>query len=449
MNSKLATIPAVTPEPSVEEKGKGRRLVSLPFMILRAVSTAGVTLAALIQIFVFARTMMPEQFSIFILVGAFGYALWIVDFGIVKYLFVRLRAAHLNSNPEPMLVKQATLVVLFYTALVLIGAVLCFALLEALQAISPLNAFQYTLFFIFTALNLVWYALRNISFAVDDYIYFEWIEAVRRFASIGFMLAMLVDLPLLAFLLAVNALWILVLAVSVTRLLREKALTADVSGAAGSLWSFYRDNRRDLLRSGTSATADFYIEHLPYLVVPLAFGLGAPTVILDTIFKFYRGANLFFHAACEIVLPTQTHAYAERDRRTLIRSSLLAFSLCLAPTLVVTGILAVAAEPLFKLLLGPAATMPPAAVWVIIALLFGNLLQTVSSSLLIHTGFFQASARVMLLTAICATVVGAVSLLTAHTIVHFMAVYAGVYIAGALLHTVLAIRGPVRATRVG
>ena len=311
MNSKLATIPAVTPEPSVEEKGKGRRLVSLPFMILRAVSTAGVTLAALIQIFVFARTMTPEQFSIFILVGAFGYALWIVDFGIVKYLFVRLRAAHLNSNPEPMLVKQATLVVLFYTALVLIGAVLCFALLEALQAISPLNAFQYTLFFIFTALNLVWYALRNISFAVDDYIYFEWIEAVRRFASIGFMLAMLVDLPLLAFLLAV------------------------------------------------------------------------------------------------------------------------------------------AAEPLFKLLLGPAATMPSAAVWVIIALLFGNLLQTVSSSLLIHTGFFQASARVMLLTAICATVVGAVSLLTAHTIVHFMAVYAGVYIAGALLHTVLAIRGPVRATRAG
>ena len=134
MNSKLATIPAVTPEPSVEEKGKGRRLVSLPFMILRAVSTAGVTLAALIQIFVFARTMTPEQFSIFILVGAFGYALWIVDFGIVKYLFVRLRAAHLNSNPEPMLVKQATLVVLFYTALVLSGAVLCFALRDAVPA---------------------------------------------------------------------------------------------------------------------------------------------------------------------------------------------------------------------------------------------------------------------------------------------------------------------------
>jgi O-antigen/teichoic acid export membrane protein len=447
MNSKLATIPGVTPEPDVEPKGKGRRLVSLPFMVLRGVSTAGVTLAALIQIFVFARTMTPEQFSIFILVGAFGYALWLADFGIVKYLFVRLRAAHLSKKPEPELVKQATLVVLFYASLVVVGAVICFVLLEALNSISALHAFKYSLFFTFTALNLVWYALRNISFAVDDYVYFECIEAVRRFTSIALMLSMLVGLPLLAFLLLVNALWLIVLAVAVTRLLREKALSTDLSGGFSSLVSFYRDNRKDLMRSGTSATADFYIEHLPYLVVPLDFGLGAPTVILDTIFKFYRGANLFFHAACEIVLPTQTHAFAERDRRTMIRSTALAFTMCLIPTLFVTGVLIVASEPLFKLLLGPAATMPPAAVWVIIALLFGNMLQTVSSSLLIHTGYFQASARVMLITAVCATIVGAANLLMEHTIVSFMAAYATVYIGGAVLHTVIAIRGPMRAMR--
>jgi len=446
MSSKLATIPAVTPEPVSGQGAPPRRLVSLPFMLLRGMSTAGVTIAAMIQIYVFARIMSAEQFSIFILVGAFGYSLWLVDFGIVKYLFVRLREAHIGGVKNLDLVKQSTLIVIFYGCLTLIGALLCFTVLESLQPISVLQATKYTLFFIFTALNLVWFALRNISFAIDDYVYFECIEAVRRFASIGLMLAMLAGFPLLAFLITVNLLWAIVLAVSVMRLMRENAFTTELSGALASLWSFYRDNRRDLVRSGTSATSDFYIEHLPYLVVPLTFGLGAPTVILDTIFKFFRGANLYYHAACEIVLPSQTRAFAARDFMTLIKSTLLALGLCLAPTLVVSGLLLVVAEPFFKLLLGPAATMPATAVWVIIALMFGNLTLTVSNSLLIHTGYFQISARLMLLTAIGATIVAAITLLGSPTIVSFMATYAAVYVCGALLHTLFAIRGPIRLT---
>jgi O-antigen/teichoic acid export membrane protein len=270
---------------------------------------------------------------------------------------------------------------------------------------------------------------------------------VRRFTSIALMLSMLLGFPLLAFLITVNLLWAVILTVSVMRLLREGALTTELSGAFSSLWGFYRDNRRDLLRSGTSATSDFYIEHLPYLVVPFTFALGAPTVILDTIFKFFRGANLFYNAACEIVLPSQTRAFAARDSKTLIRSTVIAYAICLVPTLAVAAVLLVAAEPFFKILLGPAATMPANAVWVIIALLFGNLALTVSNSLLIHTGFFQVSARLMLLTAIGATVVAGVTLLREPSIVSFMATYAAVYICAALMHTLLAIRGPIHVAR--
>jgi O-antigen/teichoic acid export membrane protein len=444
MSSKLASFPAVTPEPVAGAEVRPERMISIPFMLLRGVSTAGVTIAAMIQIYVFARIMSAEQFSIFILVGAFGYSLWLVDFGIVKYLFVQLRAAHLNGVKTLHLVKQSTLIVIFYGCLILIGAILCFVFLESFSPISVLQAVKYSLFFTFTALNLVWYALRNISFAVDDYVYFECIEAVRRFTSIALMLAMLAGFPLLAFLITVNLLWAIILVISVTRLMREDALTTELSGAFASLWAFYRDNRRDLLRSGTSATSDYYIEHLPYLVVPFTFGLGAPTVILDTIFKFFRGANLFYHAACEIVLPSQTRAFAARDPKTLIRSTVIAFAICLIPTLAVAGLLLVAAEPFFKILLGPAATMPASAVWVIIALLFGNLALTVSNSLLIHTGFFLISARLMLLSAIGVTLVAGVTLLRTPTIVGFMATYAAVYICAALLHTLLAIRGPIR-----
>jgi hypothetical protein len=444
MSSKIASIPAVAPDPLADASVRPARLISLPFMFLRGLSTVGVTVAAMIQIYVFARIMSAEQFSIFILVGAFGYSLWLVDFGIVKYLFVQLRAAHLKGVKTLPLVKQSTLIVIFHGCLTLLGAVLCFVVLESLSPISVLQATKYTLFFTFTALNLVWYALRNISFAVDDYVYFECIEAVRRFTSIGLMLAMLVGFPLLAFLITVNLLWAIILLVSVIRLLREGALTTELSGAFTSLWAFYCDNRRDLIRSGTSATSDFYIEHLPYLVVPLTFGLGAPTVILDTIFKFFRGANLFYHAACEIVLPSQTRAFAARDSATLIRSTALAFALCLIPTLAVAGFLLLAAEPFFKILLGPAATMPLSAVWVIIVLLFGNMALTVSNSLLIHTGFFQISARLMLLTAFGVTLVAGVTLLRSPTIVSFMATYAAVYFCAALMHTLLAIRGPIR-----
>ena len=441
------TVATTTPVPG--QNTGSRQLISLPFMLLRGVSTAGVMIAAMIQIYVFARITSPEKFSIFILVGTAGYTLWLADFGVVKYLFVRLRASRLSGVRDPDLVKQSTLIVVFYACLVLAGAALCFAVLAGVAAVGVADAGYYALFFTFTALNLVWFALRNISIAVDDYIYFECIEAIRRFASIGLMLAMLAGFPLLAFLVAVNLLWLAVLAISMTRLRRKNALTSELGGSLRSLWSFYRDNRRDLVRSGTSSTSDYYIEHLPYLVVPLTFGLGAPTVILDAIFKFFRGANLFYSAVCELVLPRQTSAFAERDAPTLIRATLLAFILGLGPTLAVCGLLIVAAEPFFRILLGPAAVMPPEAAWIIVVLLIGNLVVTVSHSLLIHTGFFQITARLMFLIAVGVTAVGAVSLLGSPTIVSFMAAYAAVYICGALLLTLLAVSGPIRIARQG
>ena len=49
-------------------------------------------------------------------------------------------------------------------------------------------------------------------------------------------------------------------------------------------------------------------------------------------------------------------------------------------------LLVFAAEPMFAILLGPAATMPPAVSWILIILLVANLVQTVSNFCLVHTG---------------------------------------------------------------
>ena len=46
---------------------------------------------------------------------------------------------------------------------------------------SWLQSFQFALFFLFTAVNLAWFALRNVAIAVDEYVYFEGLEVARRF----------------------------------------------------------------------------------------------------------------------------------------------------------------------------------------------------------------------------------------------------------------------------
>jgi hypothetical protein len=424
-----------------------RRLISIPFLFLRGASTAGLMAAALIQIYVFARVMNAEQFSIFILVGAVGYSLWLCDLGAVKILFVRLRAAHLSGDTDPLLGRQAIAIVLLYTLLAIAGAIACFFILGLIRTISTHEATQFALFFLFTALNLAWYALRNISIAIDDYVYFECIEALRRFASIGVMLAMLAGLPILSFLIVVNLLWGLCFCVAIARLRTRIELRADLRDTLQILRRFYGDNRADLIRSGTSSTSDFYIESMPYLVVPIMFGLGAPTVILDTVFKFVRGANLYYHAICELVVPRQTSALAERDASTLIRATLLAVVLTTLPTLLVSAALIFAAETFFRLLLGPVATMPAEVVWVILALLFATQAQVLAHSLLIHSGFFREAARVMAFTAIAVTFVPAIELIGNASIVGFLGLYAIAFACGAALQVLLAIRGPIRAAR--
>jgi O-antigen/teichoic acid export membrane protein len=422
-------------------------LISLPFLLLRGFSTTAIVVTALIQIYVFARVMSPQTFSIFILVGAVGYSLWLCDLGAVKFLFVRLRSLHLSGRRDQTLVAQCTAVVTLYALLSIAGTIVCFIGLAALPAISAADALTFALFFLFTALNLTWYALRNLSIAIDDFVFFESIEAVRRTASIGVMVLMLAGLSVAAFVVVVNLLWALALAIAVARLVRKNVVTADWRGSLRSLWPFYLDNRRDLVRTATSNTSDFYIENLPYLVVPVLFGLGAPTVILDAVFKFVRGANLCYHAIGDLVLPRQTAALAQRDSVALIRATLLALLLAFVPTAIIAAALLVAAEPFFKLLLGPAATMPAEAVWVIIVLLFSTMIQVLFHSLLLHSGFFREAARAMGFTAAAITLIPAISLVQAPTIASFLGWYAAAFALGALLQIVLAIRGPVRAAR--
>ena len=419
-------------------------LVSLRYFLLRS-STAGAALiGGLVQTFVFARVLTPEDFSIYILIGTFGVSLWLFDLGAAKILFVRQRERHLAQRTDAAVPAQSSAVVLLYALIVLAGTMLCFAVMASRPSVTPWQATEFALFFNFAALNLMWFPLRNVSNAVDEFIAFETLEAVRRVGHIAVMLALLVGLPLPAFLLLANLVWFAVLAACITRLVRRGALAPRLRGFWRDLTAFWRSNRSEILRSGNYAAGELTIYNFPYLIVPIAFGLGAPTIILDTVFKIFRGATLIYAAGLDPLIPRQTRAFAERDAPTLKKATLTATILCAIPTLALCAVLLFAGDKLFALLLGHAATVPPEMTPILVVLLLANLAQNVASCLLQHTGFFREIARVATFLVIAMAAMTAIVFLAGLDIVGFIGGYAAVYVAGAALYVADVVRGPFR-----
>jgi O-antigen/teichoic acid export membrane protein len=423
-------------------------LLSLRYFLLRSSTAGAAMVSGLVQTFVFAHELTPKHFAIFILIGTFGASLWLFDLGAAKILFVRQRARHLAQGSDGTVPAQSSAVVLLYTVVVLAGTLLCFAVMALRPSVTPWQAVEFALFFSFAALNLVWFPLRNVSNAVDDFIRFETLEAVRRIGHIAMMLALLIGLPLAAFLLLANLLWFALLAACITRLVAKSALAPRLRGFWPTLTAFWRDNRRELLRSGNYAVGELTIYNFPYLVVPIAFGLGAPTIILDTLFKIFRGATLIYAAGLDPLLPRQTRAFAERDATTLKKATLTAAILCAIPTLALCALLLMAGDRLFALLLGHAATIPPQATLILVVLLLANLAQNVASNLLLHTGFFREIARVASFLVVAMAAMTGIVLATGVDIVGFIGGYAAVYVAGAGLYIAYVARGPFRIAAV-
>src|SRR5579864_3459332 len=90
----------------VERPARPARLISIPFLLLRISTAGGAFAMGLVQTLVFARVLTPDRFSLFILVGAIGYSLWLCDLGLAKILFVQLRSAHLAGKTDARAARQ-------------------------------------------------------------------------------------------------------------------------------------------------------------------------------------------------------------------------------------------------------------------------------------------------------------------------------------------------------
>jgi O-antigen/teichoic acid export membrane protein len=309
---------------------------------------------------------------------------------------------------------------------------------------SAWGAAEFALFFFFSAFNLAWFVLRNVSVAVDEYIYFESLEAARRLGYMALLFAMLIGLPFAAFVILINLGWLLLMGLAARRLVRLGALTPHLAGLGKRLRAFFRENWKSSLRTGTHAAGEIYIHNVLYLIVPLAAGLGAPTIIADTALKILLGTLNLCSAACDLLVPRQTAAYAAHNSRLLTRATLTAFALCTVPALLVSALLLVDGNGLFALLLGRSASMPATVTPILLVLLATAAVKSAPNFLLQHTGYFRNIARLSIFNTALMTAAVVAGYLLQVDVVGFLTLYAATFVVVAVLYVTLAVRGPLR-----
>jgi hypothetical protein len=432
-------------EDAAPQAAPRQRLISLPYLLLRFSTAGGAFAMGFVQTLVFARILTPEEFSAFIVVAAIGHSLWLTELGLPNILFINLRGPFLAGTGDAKAAREATAVVLFYTALAVAAALVCFAIGAARASSTLPGAYELAFFLLYNTLNLAWGALRSISIAVDLYLFYERLELFRRVINIATMLALLVGLPLSVFLIGSNILWAILFAAACAKLIQRGALSPQLRNAGSDLALFFRSNRKAVVRSSTGALSNIFITTFPYYVVPIWFGLGTAPIILELTFKIYRGSCGIFAAICDLAVPEQTRAFAARDLKRLVRTTLLAVGLCAIPAAIGCGLLIFGGTQIYAFLLRAAATVPPAVTPIVIALVLASVVQIVAEVLLQYTGFFRSTALNGAVVAALMVIATAIAFVAKLDLVGFLAVYAAVYAAGAVGLMIAALFGPIRA----
>lgn len=429
---------------TAEKRWSLAEFISLRYMLLRAWTAGGGLLSGLVQTFVFARILEPKLFSMFILVGVLGTTTWLFDLGFSRILFVNLRSRFLAGEDTLPIGTQVNVLASFYAGAIAVIAIVCFAVMALQPEVSVSRAAELGSFFFFSAFGLTWFVFRNACIAVNEYIYFETLESCRRLGYIAMLLLLLVGLPLPQFLVLINLSWAILIVFAGRKLIKRRAFTPELTGHWRRLCDFFRENRAAAVRTGTHSAGEAYLHAVLYLAVPLIFGLGSPTIVLDTTLKIFFGALTLCTAACDLLVPRQTAAYAARDRRALVRATVMAIELSALPTLAITALLLLDAKRLFALLLGHAAVMPASVTPLLFVFMTAGVMKTAPNFLLQYTGYFKAIARLSIVNAIVVTTAMLAGLLSHVDMVGLLRLYAGAFIIIALLYLGVAVRGPIR-----
>ena len=177
-------------------------------------------------------------------------------------------ARFLQNKAFAVIVGQATGLVVLYFVITALATALCFLLLENHFDYSLRDSTELTLFFAFNAVNLPWLALRYFSIAIDEFYFFETLEALRRGLSMIALLALLLGLPVFAFLVLINCAWIVGFCIAIAKLYERGVLGGTFRNSLVCFVEFFRSNRRHILNSAVYSASETFIYSFPYFLVP-------------------------------------------------------------------------------------------------------------------------------------------------------------------------------------
>jgi O-antigen/teichoic acid export membrane protein len=351
-------------------------------------------------IWVLVRALGVDGMAPYVFAAALGLFLSAANLGISPLLYALLRPEYLALRGEGKPARRSGSAVASAFALFL--AIAALATLIYLIAVflpepAPATA-SLVIFFAGAALQLPWTVIKAALEATSRHMVFEILDALRRFAMIISLAAILYGLqPLYVFSFHLLV-WAVVIRCAQTRLTR----IIDVGH-----WRLTRAGLQHLhgyLRPKLRATALFslseaYAYNSAYLVIPLVYPSASALVIYDLFNKLIRtavNANITLSAA---YMPHLTEAWHkghstrfQNGFRRLTGSSLVVMA-------VFSALLWVSGDRIASQLLDGRAEIPPAFFTAVILAAVSNAVQNVAGGLIVRLGFVNEAWHIGLATA--------------------------------------------------
>jgi O-antigen/teichoic acid export membrane protein len=409
------------------------------YFLLKSANNGSVLLWGFLQTFVFVRVFDHHDFSIIILINNAAMLLMLVDLGFSKIIFVDIREKFVNGNAVDHTDRVISLTTLY--SLMVLGGALSTAIyvlyFGGSMQISPLVC---GIYFLVVALNLPWQLLQNVCSAIDNFLEFEALDVVRRIVQIIILSLLLIfRIELVAFTCMLLT-WIIAISIILVRLKTRGVTSRYAVDPFAWRHTLTPADKSAMLQSAVFIGSETVMYQAPLLLTPLFYGLGAPVIIVDTVFRFFRASISLFKISSETLIPLQTQAYFSKDwpelrRRTYqVLGVSAAFAGLIAATLLLFG------HQIFAALLSSRELISTEAILCILALVGSNVLQNTFGSLLVITGFFKDLSRVgaciAALVLVALPLMGAVS----GSIIDFLFTYVACYMASAIVYSWLASR---------
>lgn len=270
-------------------------------------------LGGLVQIGVFERCFELSDFSFLVLLYGYMYYFMFFDAGLSKPIYSKVRKAFIKNEIDK---KQLQEFIGFYVFLILVVLILFLGFLLCLSKIHE-NTFSILvllMFAIFSSLNIGLSFQKNILDAVDEYVFYEKIDLIRRIMNCITVFLIIIDHSMRLMLL-VNILISSILVfcclkklISLFSLSWKKTFQFKISIYVKTIKENFNEGRDFLLFS----LSEMITYNSGFLILPF-FGNEKMIIIYGLWMRIYRGMALIVRAVADIIIHNITKSYFEKN----------------------------------------------------------------------------------------------------------------------------------------